>query len=127
MVRSNITLQDFDAISGVSTKCFTYDKETHHFIIEMSELGFIDESEFFIRGRLCRSNGILTFNDRNTFGSIVLKSHRTGVRAFFTFEKEEKNEEGELLAVIYRYFGTLDDPQGKNPTLRQCKIYVVND
>lgn len=122
-----VSLNEFDHMQGISTKCFTYNSADKTFVTEMSELGFIDGDDFLINGKLCRSNGHLTINDKNRFGSMILKSSRTGIRAFFTFDHYNKDDEGEVTVIVYRYFAADNDKDGKNPILRQCTVHVVND
>ena len=130
MTTPNIVPTSIDELSkfnGISTKCFTYNAKSKTFTIEMSELGFVDGDEFLVQGKLCRSNGQININTANSYGSIVLTSHRTGVKAFFTFEKEERDAEHELIGVYYKYFGASNDPLGKNPNMRFVKIFAIND
>ena len=127
MIRSIASLHEFDCIPGASTRCFAYYSATKTFLSNMSALNEIDEKDFIINGRLCRSNGYITLNSRNLYGSIVLQSSKTGVRAFFTFERENKTDTGEVASIVYRYFAAENDPLGKNINLRPCIIVIVND
>lgn len=126
MIRS-VTLAEFNHIPGISTRCFTYNSQNKTFSTEISILSAINSDEFIINGKLCRSNGHITLNDRNRYGSLVLKSSKTGVRAFFTFESEQNDAEGHLQYLVYRYFAADNDIHGLSPIMRQCKIYAFND
>lgn len=127
MIHADISLDQFNHMKGISTKYFTYDTKNKIFSIEMSELGFINGEDFLIPGKLCRANGQLNLNDKNHYGSIILTSHRTGIRAFFTFESVNMDKDKNLLGVFYRYFAADNDPQGHNPIMKQCKILAIND
>ena len=130
MMTSNVVsvnLDDLKNMKGVSTKCFTYNSKEKVFTIEMSELGFLEGNDFMLDGKLCRSNGKINMNTKCRYGSIVLTSHRTGVKAYFTFDREDRDAENELLGVYYKYFAADNDPNGYNSIMHFVKLYLIND
>ena len=91
----------------ISTKYFSYDKKSRTFTTEASDLPrtFNPESQ--------------VYDDACDYG-FTLISEKTGNEALFVFDKEDRDNEGELAGTWFQYFG-------RDNSLKGIKVLIIND
>ena len=91
----------------ISTKFFTYDKESKTFSTEASSL----PRTFNFNSRV--------FDDACDSG-FTMVSQKTGTEVTFTFEKDDRDEEGELMGIWFNSYS-------RDDSLKDIKVLIIND
>ena len=116
--KESVTFDKFNNITGINANKFSFNNNIYS--INASILGEYPDDNFILEKTLYFQQGKLFTSKKNFYyGTFILIVNNE--RLFFTFDKIEDNK------LIWKYIGSINDPQGFSTEYRFRKIVVIND